>query len=459
MNRAIYSKLLDWKRKSAGKTAVMLDGARRVGKSWIAENFAKREYERYLLIDFAKVSPKVKRYFNDCLDDLDRFFMLLFAAYHVEQLPKGSLIIFDEVQRFPRAREAIKYLVADGRYHYLETGSLISINRNVRNILIPSEERHLKMYPLDWWEFMEATGRGALIPLVRDGFVRREKLDDDLHRDLMDAFREYIVVGGMPQVVAEFIESHDLGKVDAVKRDILGLYRGDILKFGGAQKYKVQAIFNSIPAQLTRHGRRFSFAELGENARMRNCEVALEWLKGSMTVNLCLSVGEPNIGLELSANHAMFKCYLGDTGLLVSQAFAESDLKREAVHDRILSGRLEVNMGMLVENVVAQMLRAAGQELYFYSNSDRYDAANRMGIDFLIDKPDLARRHNVVPIEVKSARSYSTVSLDKFRSKYAQLRSTPYVLHTKNLEVKNDVVYLPLYMTPLLATGEMEVKI
>ena len=189
---------------------------------------------------------------------------------------------------------------------------------------------------------------------------------------------------------------------------------------------------------------------------MRNCETAFEWLKGAMTVNLCLSAGEPNVGLELSANHAMFKCYLGDTGLRVSQAFAESDLKREAVHDRILSDRLEINAGMLVENAVAQMLRSAGQKLYFYSNSDRHDAANRMEIDFLIDKPDLTRRHNIVPIEVKSARSYSTVSLDKFRSKYAQLLSTPYVLHTKNLEVKNGVVYLPLYMTPLMATGVPE---
>ena len=456
MNRTIYSKLLDWKRKSAGKTAVMLDGARRVGKSWIAETFARQEYEHHLLIDFATASPKVKRYFNECLDDLDRFFMLLFAAYHVDQLPRGSLIIFDEVQRFPRAREAIKYLVADGRYHYLETGSLISINRNVRDILIPSEERHFKMYPLDWWEFMEATGRSAQIPLVREGFVRREKLDDDLHRDLMAGFREYLVVGGMPQAVAEFVDSHDLGRVDAIKRDILDLYRGDILKFAGAQKYKVLAIFNSIPAQLTRHERRFSFAELGANARMRNCEAAFEWLKGAMTVNVCLNAGEPNVGLELSANHAMLKCYLGDTGLLVSQAFAESDLRREAVHDRILSERLEVNAGMLVENVVAQMLRAAGQELYFHSNSDRHDAANRMEIDFLIDKPDLTRRHNIVPIEVKSARSYSTVSLDKFRNKYAQQLSMPYVLHTKNLEVKNGVVYLPLYMTPFIATGAEE---
>lgn len=305
MNRTIYSKLLDWKRKSAGKTAVMLDGARRVGKSWIAETFARQEYEHHLLIDFATASPKVKRYFNECLDDLDRFFMLLFAAYHVDQLPRGSLIIFDEVQRFPRAREAVKYLVADGRYHYLETGSLISINRNVRDILIPSEERHFKMYPLDWWEFMEATGRGAQIPLVRECFVRREMLDDDLHRDLMAGFREYLVVGGMPQAVSEFVDSHDLGKVDAIKRDILDLYRGDILKFAGAQKYKVLAIFNSIPAQLTRHERRFSFAELGANARMRNCEAAFEWLKGAMTVNVCLNArAQRRSGIECQPCYA-----------------------------------------------------------------------------------------------------------------------------------------------------------
>ncbi len=453
MNRSIYNKLLDWKQKSAGKTVAMIDGARRVGKSWIAETFARQEYGHYLVIDFANVPAKVRRYFNEYLNDLDRFFMLLFAAYHVELLPRGSLIIFDEVQRFPRAREALKYLVADGRYHYIETGSLISINRNVRDIVIPSEERHFKMYPLDWWEFLEATGRGSAIPLVRECFLRNQKLDEDLHRDLMGAFREYLVVGGMPQAVVEFVDSHDLGRVDAIKRDILELYRGDILKFGGTQKYKVLAIFNSIAAQLSRHERRFSLAELGENVRMRNSEGAFEWLRSAMTVNVCYGASEPNVGLELSANHATLKCYLGDTGLLVSQAFAESELQREAIHDRILSESLEVNAGMLIENVVAQMLRAAGQELYYYSNSDRREAANRMEIDFLIDKPDLTRRHNVMPIEVKSSRSYSTVSLDKFRVKFARQLATPYVLHTKNLEEKNGVMYLPLYMASLVATG------
>lgn len=453
MERAIYQKLKEWKQKSNGKTAIMLDGARRVGKSWIAEDFARREYGHYLIIDFANVPKKVKTYFDDYIVDLDRFFMLLFAAYHVDMLPRGSVIIFDEVQRFPRAREAIKYLVKDGRYHYIETGSLISINRNVRDIVIPSEERHLKMYPMDFWEFLSATGRGILRDVASLAFSEMKPVEDGVHRDLMGAFREYMVVGGMPQAVEEYVASHNLGEVDAIKRDILELYKADIMKFGGVQKHKVLSVYNSIPSQLSRHEKRFSLAELGANARMRNTEGTFEWLKSAMTVNICYAASEPNVGLALNADRPSLKCYSGDTGLLVSLAFGESELRREAIHDRLLSDSIEVNKGMLVENIVAQMIQAAGHDLFFYSKNDRNDAASCMEIDFLVDKPTLTRRHNISPIEVKSSRKYATTSLCKFKAKFSQMVSTPYVLHAKNIEEKDGIVYLPLYMTPFVVTG------
>lgn len=453
MKRNLYDKLRKWKDSSAGKTALMIDGARRVGKSWIVEEFAKREYPAYLVIDFANVPKKVKTYFNEELIHLDRFFMLLFSAYHVNMLPKGSLLVFDEVQRFPRAREAIKYLVKDGRYHYIETGSLISINRNVKDIVIPSEERHLKMFPMDFGEFLEATGRLLPYSAAWEAFERRVPVEEGIHRELMAAFREYLVVGGMPQAVVEFVASHDLGRVDSIKRDILALYRGDIMKFGGVQKHKVMSIFNSIPSQLSRHEKRFNLQCLGKSARMRNCEASFEWLASAMTVNVCYGSSDPNVGLELNADRLSLKCYLGDTGLLVSQAFGESDLQREAIHDRLLSDRIEINAGMLVENAVAQMLRAAGHELYFYSRYNREDAGQNMEIDFLVDKPGLTRRHNISPVEVKSSREYTTTSLDRFRERFSSSSAQPYVLHEKNLSVVDGVVRLPLYMTPWLVTG------
>ena len=453
MKRKIYEKLLEWKASGAGKTALMIDGARRVGKSWIVEDFARREYPAYLIIDFANVPKKIKEYFNDELIHLDRFFMLLFAAYHVDMLPRGSLLVFDEVQRFPRAREAIKYLVKDGRYHYIETGSLISINRNVRNIVIPSEERHLKMYPMDFGEFLEATGRILLIDPARTAFVKREPVDEDIHKELMTAFREYLVVGGMPQAVEEFVASHNLAKVDAIKRDILALYRGDVMKFGGVQKHKVMSIFNAIPSQLSRHEKRFNLQTLGKSARMRNCDASFEWLAGAMTVNLCYAAAEPNVGLEMNADRLSLKCYLGDTGLLVSMAFDENDLQRESIHDRLLSSRIEINAGMLVENVVAQMLRAAGHELYFYSRYDKDGLKQDMEIDFLIEKRGLTRRHNISPIEVKSSREYSTTSLGKFRKRLASNVAESFILHEKNLAIKDGVTRLPLYMAPWLVTG------
>ena len=456
MKRKIYDKLLEWKRVSNGKTAVMLDGARRVGKSWIAEEFARNEYEAYLLIDFAKVSSKVKRYFNEYLEDLDTFFMYLQSAYSVE-LPKGkSVVIFDEVQRFPRAREAIKYLVADGRFHYIETGSLISIQKNVKNIVIPSEEWHLEMFPMDFEEFMWATGHPVTMTVLRKHFAERKPLGRDLHESIMDIFRQYLVVGGMPQAVSAFAESHDLRQVDAIKRSILALYRADIRKFAGALKGKALSVFNSIPAQLSKHEKKFMLAEIDKKGRMRGYDTTFEWLESAMTVNLCRGANEPNVGLEMNCERMSLKCYLGDTGLLVSMAFGESDLVAEDVHNRILSDRIELNKGMLVENVVAQMFRVAGHKLYFYSNPSRTSSEDRMEVDFLVAKSNLTRRHNISPVEVKSGRSYAYESLSKFRRKFASSLDKAYVLHVKDVGEKDGVIYLPLYMAPLIVSRSEE---
>ena len=452
MKRKIYSKLLDWKSVSNGRSAVMIDGARRVGKSWIAEEFAKNEYEGYLLIDFAKASKDVKGFFMDYLEDLDTFFMYLLGAYHVELKPRKSVIIFDEVQRFPRAREAIKYLVADGRYDYIETGSLISIRKNVKNIVIPSEEHHLEMFPMDFEEFLWATGNSGMMPIIERAYRNSCPVGDGMHRRILDVLRQYLVVGGMPQVVSAFAESRNLQAADAEKRDILELYRADIFKFGGAAKHRILSVFNGIPGALSRHDRRFSPGAVKKGSGMRNFESVFEWLKSAMTVNVAYNVTEPNAGLEMSSDHSSLKCYMGDTGLLVSMAFSENELIAGDMQQRLLTGRLEVNAGMLYENLVAQMLRSAGNRLYFYANHDRDDKSNRMEIDFLVAKSVLQRRHNISAIEVKGTGDYETRSLDKFIKKYDRYLNVPYVLHDKDFNKVGCKVYFPLYMAGLLSS-------
>ncbi len=450
MKRKIYDKLLQWKQRDAQKFALMIDGARRVGKSYIVEEFAKSEYDAYLLLDFSKVGSDVKVLFNDYLGDLDTFFMLLQNKMGVVLPPGRSLVIFDEVQLFPRAREAIKHLVKDGRYHYLETGSLISISKKSDEILLPSEELHVSLYPMDFEEFLWATGHDLMMPMILDFFMRRKPLGASMHRQVMDLFRQYMVVGGMPQAVSEFVESHDLALVDRTKRAILNLYRGDIRKYAGRLVERVERIWDEIPSLLSRHEKRFRPSSVGIGTRMRDCKDAFQWLKDAMTVNLCYNSTEPNVGLRLNLDNANLKCYLGDTGLLISHAFDENGLSAEGIHSRLLFDRLEINEGMLVENVVAQMLVASGRNLYFHVQSSKSDASSRLEIDFLIAKSKVGRRRNISPIEVKSGRNYTLKSLGKLMARYRQYLDEPYVIHSKDLAVKDGVVYLPFYMTPLL---------
>ncbi len=449
MRRKIYQKLLEWK-KEGGRTALLIDGARRVGKSYVAEEFAKAEYKSYLLIDFNRAPKEVTGLFENYLDDLDTLFLYLSTYYNVKLYPRESVIIFDEVQLCPRARSAIKYLVADGRYDYIETGSLMSIRKNVKDILIPSEERHIKMFPMDFEEFLWAMGNETFMDVAALHFEKRKPLGQGLHRKGMDYYRQYLVVGGMPQAVAAYSDMRDFEMVDQVKRDILELYRADMAKHAAGCELRAMQIFDDIPAQLSRHERKFKFSALQHGARYRDYEDAVFWLADAMIMNGCYNSTSPDIGLKLNMDRMTMKCYMADTGLLISHAFDENTLVSEEVYKKILFDKLEVNMGMVIENMTAQMLTAAGHKLYFYSNPARDDLTSRMEIDFLVAKRQITKGHNMSPIEVKSGKNYTLRSLTRFMAKYASQLYTPYVLHP--LDVKEDagIVYLPLYMTPLL---------
>ena len=451
MRRKIYDELLRWKRFDQGETAIIIDGAHRVGKSYIAEEFGKNEYRSYILVDLNKVSNAVKSLFNDYMDDLDTFYSFLSAYYNTPLYPRESLIILDEVQDFPRARSCVKYLVADGRYDILETGSLLSIKENTKGILIPSEEHHVDMFPMDFEEFLWALGNDTLMSLCKACFDSGRPLGDAMHRKAIALFRQYLVIGGMPQAVASYVEHHDFFHVDRVKRDILALYRQDITKHAEkANMPLLGALFDSIPSMLSQHEKDFSPSLIRKGSKTRDYGNAIFWLSEAGIVNLCFNSTEPNIGLGMNEEKTKLKCYMGDTGLLMSLAFDERSLAEDEIYKKIIMDKLEFNSGMLVENIVAQMLRATGAKLYFYSNYDKISNQDTMEIDFLIRKRGVKSRHNICPIEVKSGKNYTLSSLNKFSFKYSQYVGTRYVVHTLDYKEKNGVIYLPLYMVPFL---------
>ena len=450
MKRKIYDKLLDWKNTSNGDTALLIDGARRVGKSYIAEDFAKENYKSYILVDFNKVNEDVCNLFVNYLDDLGTLFMYLSSYYNTKLYNRESVIIFDEVQMFPKARAAIKYLVADGRYDYIETGSLMSIRKNVKDITIPSEERHIRMYPMDFEEFLWAMDNEMLMPVIRDCFEKKKPMGQMLHRKAMDYFRQYMIVGGMPQAVEKYIQTRDFEAVDIIKRNILTLYREDIMKHSEGNELEIEAIFDEIPAQLSKHEKKFKLSDIKPTARMREYKQPFYWLDDAMIVNTCYNSSEPNIGLKMNMERKTLKCYMADTGLLISHAFDENGIVSEEIYKKLLFDKLSVNSGMLMENIVAQMLTAAGHKLYFFSKSSREKAEDRMEIDFLIAKSKITNKHNISPIEVKSGDRYTLSSIKKFMNKYKEQTNIPYVLHTKDLKEENGIVYLPLYMTMFL---------
>ena len=450
MKRKIYEQLLNWKNEEKGAVALMIDGARRVGKSYIAEEFGRNEYKSYLLIDFVKADESVKRFFIDYKDDYDSLFSHLSLYYRVQLHERDSLIIFDEVEEFPKAREAIKFLVKDGRYDYLETGSLISINENVKDIHIPSEERRIKMYPMDFEEFLWAMGEEMLMPFIREQYGKRQPLDPVFHRRAMDYFRQYLIIGGMPQAVKRYMETRDFEKTDRIKRDIIELYRADIRKYAKGYTGKVLKIFDTVPGQLQRHEKKFRLSDLKDEARFREYEGSFKWLDESMVVNVCYRATDPSIGLRLKEDELTMKLYMGDTGLLITMAFDERTIRSEELYRKLMLDKLEVNKGMLVENVVGQMLVAAGHSLYFYSSYSKEDSGDTMEIDFLIRKPVVTSRHNISPIEVKTGKNYTLSSLKKFRQKYGDKLSTGYIVHDGPYSETEDLVYLPYYMVPCL---------
>lgn len=450
MKRKIYNDILEWKNESNGTTALLIEGARRVGKSYIAEKFAKENYKSYILIDFSKVAEEVKKLFDEYLDNLDYLFTYLSQYYGVKLYERKSLIIFDEIQFCPRARGAIKHLVADGRYDYLETGSLISIKKNVKDILIPSEEEKLRMYPFDFEEFLWAMGNETLMDFIKECYKKKMPLGQALHRKAMDYFKEYLIVGGMPQAVEMYSKTRDFEKVDKIKRNILNLYREDIRKHAEELNLKVKQIFDTIPSQLQKHEKKFNISNLDENARYRNYEGAFYWLDDSGLVNIAYNTTEPNIGLGQRMDTNVLKCYMFDTGLLLSMTFNEKNLVNEEIYKKILFDKLSFNEGMILENIVAQMLVSSGRKLYFFSRNERDDSAETMEVDFLISTDKITSKHNIVPIEVKSGDRYTFTSLKKLKNKYNDYLAKSVIIHTKDLKEENDILYIPIYMTTLL---------
>ena len=449
MKRKIYKNILEWK-KNNGKTALLVEGARRVGKSYIVEQFAKENYKSYILIDFSKVPKEIPELFENYLDNLNYLFTYLSEYYGVKLYERDSLFIFDEIQFCPKARGAIKHLVADGRYDYIETGSLISIKKNVKDILIPSEEEVIKMNPMDFEEFLWAMGNDTLMNFIRDCYSNQKGLGQALHRKAMDYFKEYLIVGGMPQSVLEYRETRDFERTDKIKRNILNLYREDIRKYSDELNLKVEQIFDTIPSQLQKHEKKFNISNLDENARYRNYEGAFYWLTDACLINIAYSTTEPNIGLGQRIDNNSLKCYMFDTGLLLSMTFNEKNIISEEIYKKILFDKLSFNEGMILENIVAQMLISSGRKLYFFSRNNREDSSETMEIDFLISDNKITSKHNIIPIEVKSGDRYTFSSISKFVSKYNDYLGKPIIIHTKDLKVEDNILYLPVYMTGLL---------
>lgn len=445
LKRKLYKRLLQWKSESNGATALMIDGARRVGKSFLCQQFAENEYQSHLIIDFGNIPQEIKDVFLNESSDLDLFFMKLSAYYDISLINRKSLIIFDEVQQFPIARQLIKYLVADGRYDYIETGSLIRLKKNVQDIILPSEEEHIEMFPLDFEEFLWAIGNNTAMPLIKKCYENRQPIGAAIHRKITNLFRQYVIVGGMPQSILAYLEEKDFSKADQVKRRILNLYRDDIAKFAAGYEDKVYAVFDGIPEQLSKKEKKYRLSSLSKNARFRNYQDSFIWLNEAMIVNTCFNATDPTTALALSSDPATQKCYMADTGLLISQTFMNQTYTENELYKALLFDKLDINEGMFMENIVAQMLRANGHKLYFYSRCDTVHRENHMEIDFLI-----TQQKKVIPIEVKSGDYRSHASLDKFRRKFSSKIGDSIILYTKDLMIKDGILHLPLYMAMLL---------
>ncbi len=439
--RKIYDKMLKWKKNSEGRTALLIEGARRVGKSTVAEAFARKEYESYILIDFAETSKEVRELFED-VSNLNYLFLQLQLRYRVDLYERKSLIVFDEVQLCPKARQAIKALVKDGRYDYIETGSLISIKKNVKDILIPSEERRLTMYPMDYEEFLWALGDATTIPLLKKCYDASVGLGDQMNRRQMRDFRLYMLVGGMPQAVDEYIRSNNFRHVDQVKRDILNLYEDDFMKIDPTGR--ISMLFDAIPAQLNKNAARYQASSvLGSVSADRLLEFIAE-LKDSRTVLVAYHANNPDVGISNSKDLSRFKLFVSDTGLFTTLMFKDRDFTENIIYEKLLSDKLGTNLGYLYENVVAQILAANGNELYYFTMMNEVSKHN-YEVDFLI-----TRKNKICPVEVKSSGYKTHKSLDVFTEKFSGRISQRYLIYTKDYAKDKDIFCLPVYMTMFL---------
>lgn len=440
--RKLYDKLLDWKNNRGGKTAVMIEGARRVGKSTLAKQFAEKEYESYVLIDFSIASKEIMELF-DYISDLEYFFLQLQFRLGVSLIERKSLVIFDEVQKCPKARQAIKHLVADGRYDYIETGSLISIHKNVKDIVIPSEEEKMTLNPMDYEEFKWAQDDTVSYPQLKMLFDKKIAIGDAVARKLMRDFRIYMVVGGMPQAVSEYLDSHNLQEVDRVKRGIIQLYEDDFYKIDPSGR--ISSLFDAIPAQLNSNASRYQItATIGNNADSEKVLQLISELRESRTINMAYHANDPGVGMSLSMDVSKYKMYVADTGLFITLAFKDKDFTENIIYQKLMSDKLDANLGYVYENMVAQMLTASGNKLFYYTFPTKTGKHN-YEIDFL-----LSRGNKICPIEVKSSGYKRHASLDAFCQKFSNRVLQRYLIYTKDLQKDEQTLFLPVYLTQFL---------
>lgn len=439
--RKAYNRMLLWKKERAGATALLIQGARRIGKSTLAEEFAKNEYKSHLLIDFSVAPAEVFELFND-ISDLNYIFFRLQLIYKIQLYERESAVIFDEVQKCPLARQAIKHLVKDHRYDYIETGSLISVRKSSVDIVIPSEETKIDMFPMDYEEFKWALGDTVTIPLLHTAFDRRMALGDSIHRRMMRDFRLYMLIGGMPQAVAEYIKTNNMEAVDMVKRDIIALYEEDFNKIDDTER--ASAMFDAIPALLSKNSLRYKVSSAIPGEKPGRVESIIKMMENSMTVNVAYHANDPNAGLALTRDNEYFKMYVGDTGLFITLAFKDKDFTDNVIYNKLLNDKLSTNLGYVYENVIAQMLRATGKKLYYHT-IPYGDGKKHYEVDFVI-----ADGHKVSPVEVKSSGYKTHASLDEFCRKYSDRIQSKYIVYTKDLNRIGDVNYIPVYMAMFL---------
>lgn len=439
--RKIYREILEWKENRSDKYALLVKGARRVGKSTIVEEFAKKEFKSYIMIDFAHVSKDIKDLFEDTYD-LDFFFLQLQQLSGTKLYEKESVIIFDEVQLLPKARQAIKHLVADGRYKYIETGSLLSIKKNTKDILIPSEEHKISMYPMDFEEFLWAIGDEVSIETIRTLLEKKRPAGNAIHRNLMRIFRLYMLIGGMPQAVETYLEKNNLQAVDEIKREIVDLYEEDFTKIDASGL--AGDIYDAIPANLSSNASRYILSNAREGTRSERVRDLLPDILSSYTVNIAYHANNPAVGMALEKDVGKYKLFTSDVGLFVTLAFRNKNYVENIIYNKLLSDKLEANLGYVYENVVAQMLIAKGNNLFYYTMGN--NSSNHLyEIDFLI-----SAGNKICPIEVKSGNYRCHKSLDQFCEKFGSRIGNKYLVHTKDYKWENGINYIPVYMLPFL---------